>query len=151
LESVRVWARGLFLLSVFASTVMLLVPKSVIRQAKFVSELLLLLCVIAPLAGILRSGTPNLPLRAEETFTDLSIGEFYEAETARRIRELAEECGVEIKAVSVNTKDGGFSLDKVDVTVMPGPGDDRLEAFREAIRIYMGISREKVEIAVFGP
>jgi hypothetical protein len=150
LESVREWARGIFLLAVFASTVMLLVPKSVMRQAKFVSELLLLLCVIAPLAGILRTGTPGLPRSASETFSDFSLGEFYSNETARRIEELGQKCGVEIKAVSVSTKDGGFSLDRVDVEVMQASGD-RLAAFREAIEIYTGIPGEKVEISIIGP
>lgn len=150
MESVRVWARGVFLLAVFASTVMLLVPKSVVRQAKFVSELLILLCVIAPLAGILRSGTPGLPQTATETFADFALGEFYSNETARHIRELGETCGVGVKAVSVSTKDGGFSLDRVDVEVEPTSADE-LAAFREAIEIYTGIPGEKVEISILGP
>lgn len=150
MEAVREWARGVFVLAVFASTVMLLVPKSVIRQTRFVSELLLLLCVIAPLAGVLKGGTFGLPGRAAQTFADFSLGDFYSAETARRIGELAITCGVEVKSVSVRTKDGGFSLDTVSVSVSPCP-DDRLDEFHKAIQVYTGIPAEKVEISIAGP
>lgn len=152
LESVRTWARGLFLLAVFSSTVMLLVPKRVQRQARFVSELLLLLCVIAPVAGLLKSGTTGLSLdSAPATFTDLSLGRFYSVETAQRIAELGTRCGVETQAVSVTTKDGGLSLDRVEITLKPGIEDDRIEAFREAIQVYTGIPGDKVEIVMGSP
>lgn len=152
MESVKAWARGVFLVAVFSSTVMLLVPKSFIKQAKFVSEMLLLLCVIVPLAGLLRSGTAG-PQRTSlpTAFTDFSLGQFYSMETAQRIAELAGKCGVETQEVSVTTKDGGFSLDRVLVAVMPGSPEDRLETFREAIGVYTGIPEDKVEILVSGP
>jgi hypothetical protein len=152
-ESVRDWARGLFLLAIFSSTVMLLVPKSMTKQVKFVSELLLLICVIAPLAGLVRSGSAvGLPTSQVTTdFASFSLGEFYAKETAQRVRELGEKAGLSVESVEVRTKDGGLSLDEVSVVVAPGASPEELGAFREAIGIYAGIPEDKVMLTARNP
>lgn len=153
MESVKVWARGLFLLAVFSSTALLLVPKSMVKQAKFISELLLLLCVIAPVANVLRSGSlGGLPSsRAPAGPAGSSLGDFYVRETAQRVTQLGAKAGVRVKSVQVATKDGGLALSRVTAVIGPGAADETVNAFKEAVSIYAGISEDKVAIVVQAP
>lgn len=153
MESIRIWARGLFLLAVFSSTAMLLVPKSMVKQVKFVSELLLLLCVIAPIAALIRSeGGIGLPSAQVPTVPDeFSLSRFYSKETARRVAELGETTGVRVQSVNVVMKDGGLALGEVAVVVGPGATGEQLAAFKEAVRIYAGIPKDNVRLVVESP
>jgi len=150
-EAVKVWARSIFLLSVISSTALLIVPKSMQKQSRFVAEMLVLLCVIAPLGGLLRAGTrealapPGLPSQPEEAF---SLGKFYGEETARRVSEIGQQTGMTVTEVTVATKDAGFTLAEVVVYLEEQPPEERMKAFTESLTAYLGIGKDKLRVVI---
>ena len=151
MEAVRVWARSIFLLSVISSTALIIVPKSMQKQSRFVAEMLVLLCVIAPLGGLIRAGTrealapPNLPSQSEEAF---SLGKFYAEETARRVTEIGLEIGMPVQEVTASTKGSGFSLAEVVVHLEEQPPEEQMKAFTESLAAYLGISKDKLRVVI---
>ncbi len=151
MEAVKAWARSIFLLAVFSSTVLLVIPKSMQKQSRFVAEMLLLLCVIAPLGGLVSSGAqsalaPGNGAVAEGEAT--SFGDFYSSETARRVAEIGQAIGLSIESVDVATKDSGFSLASVVVHLTDRPSDDELASFTEGLSAYLGIGKDKLRVVV---
>lgn len=148
MEAVKVWARSLFLVSIFSSTALLLVPKSMQRQARFVAEMLILLCVVAPLARVLSSpAAPALwssvqPVLAEEA----SLGEFYTRETARMVAEIGRRAGIPVKTVKVSVGDTGLSLSEVAVYLSEPTSPDSAQTFKDAVAAYLGIPKDKVQM-----
>lgn len=153
MEAVKGWARSLFMLAIFSSTALLIVPRSMLKQARFVAEMLLLLCVIAPLAGLLRSinGSASLPpLPATGSAWGFSLEQFHAEETARRVSEVATRAGLPVESVKVATKDAGFSLAEVTVCLSAKPEDEELAAFRDTLGAYLGIRKDRVKFVVPG-
>ena len=152
MEAVKDWARSLFLLSIFSSTALLLVPKSMQRQARFVAEMLILLCVVGPLASLFSSGARTaLPSAFQLTGSgETSLGEFYAQETARRVAEIAQKAGIPVKTVNVTTSDTGLSLKQVAVYLSDQTPEETLAAFRETVAAYLGVPRDKLKIYVPG-
>ncbi|MGE5580393.1 MAG: hypothetical protein ACM3WU_10150 [Bacillota bacterium] len=151
MEAVKVWARAIFLLSVIASTALLVVPKSMQKQSRFVVEMLILLCVIAPLHGLIPQGTeaalaPNGPPTAGQEVS--SLGKFYANETARRVAEIGEQAGVPVLEVTVLTGSSGFSLSSVVVRLREQPSDERLSAFTGSLAAYLGIGKDRLRVVV---
>ncbi len=151
MEAVKVWARSIFMLSVLSSTVLLIVPKSMQKQSRFVVEMLLLLCVIAPLSGLLGSGAQDalastgLPSQSAEA---TSLGRFYAEETARRVSELGEKAGLSIAEVAVATKNAGFSLAEVIVRLGANPSDEQMDAFTKSVSAYLGINQDRLRVVI---
>jgi hypothetical protein len=148
-ETIRTWARSLFLLSIFSSTVLLIVPKSMQKQARFVAEMLLLLCVVAPLSGLLASGSRAalLPSASGAGYPQqFSLGKFHAEETARRVIEIGQRTGIPVETVKVTTGDAGFSLVEVVVYLAGQPPDDTLRSFRETLGAYLGLQRDKLKL-----
>lgn len=151
MEAVKAWARSIFLLAVVSSTALLLVPKSMQKQSRFVAEMLILLCVIAPLATLV-SATARETLvpggLAAVVGEQPSLGKFYADETARRVTEIAQRTGLPVVEVSVATKDSGFSLASVVVRLAEHPEGDRLTAFTGSLAAYLGIGNDKLWVVV---
>lgn len=151
MAAIRTWAKSLFVLAVFSSAVLLVTPKSAQKQARFVAEMLLLLCVIAPLAGLLTSagasaGTPSLPdVQGSEQF---SLEKFYAEETARRVIEIGVRAGVPVDKVKVTTKDAGFSLAGITVYLKERVPDDAVNAFTSSLGAYLGIGKGEVLVVM---
>jgi hypothetical protein len=148
MESIKTWARGVFILSVLSSTALLLVPKNSVKQARFVLSMLLLLCTIAPLVRLV----PNI----EETtasevisqgMTDqFSLARFLEQETEDMVKAVASEAGLKILSVHVDTD--GFSLHSVRIE-MEGPiPEETLEAFRDSLSAYLGVGEESLWLSL---
>lgn len=152
MAAIKAWAKSLFVLAVFSSTVLLITPKSALKQARFVAEMLLLLCVIAPLAGLLGStGTavgamPSLP--GAEGAERFSLEEFYAGEIARRVIEIGSRAGIPVESVKVTTKDAGFSLAEVEVYLSDLPGDEAVATFKDTLGAYLGIQKDKVKVVL---
>jgi hypothetical protein len=152
-EAIKTWARSLFLLSIFSSTVLMIVPKSMQKQSRFVAEMLLLLCVMAPLAGLLSSGSRAslLPSEPGSSYTqEFSLGKFHAGETARRVTEIAERAGIPVESVKVTTGDAGFSLVEVVVYLSDRPADETLRVFRETLGAYLGIRKDRLRVIAPG-
>lgn len=153
MEAVKAWARSIFLLSIISSTALLIVPKPMQKQSRFVAEMLILLCVIAPLGGLIGAGTrealatPGLPSQPEE---GSSLGKFFAEETARRVTEIGLRTGIPVLEVTVATKDRGFSLAEVVVRFEKQPPEEQMKAFTEGLGAYLGIGKDKVRV-VIGP
>ncbi len=151
MEAIRTWARSLFLLSIFSSAALLIVPKPMQKQARFVAEMLLLLCVVAPLAGLLGSSTRAalLPSATDSGYAgQFSLGKFYAEETARRVTEIGQRAGVPVESVKVATGDAGFSLTEVVIYLSNRPADETLRAFRETLGAYLGIPKDRLKLVV---
>ncbi|MEX0975143.1 MAG: hypothetical protein WD024_07350 [Bacillota bacterium] len=151
MEALKVWARAIFLLAIFSSTVLLIVPKSMQKQSRFVAEMLLLLCVVAPLGGLLSAGTRAALMQPDSGATaavQFSLGKFYAEETARRVTEIGQKAGLIVESVSVTTKDAGFSLAEVLVRLKSQPEEERLHAFVESLSAYLGIQEDRLRVVV---
>ncbi len=151
MEAVKAWARAIFLLSVIGSTAMLIVPKSMQKQSRFVVEMLILLCVIAPLSGLIPRGTEAaLAINGAAPAGDSppSLSTFYANETARRVSEIGKQAGVPVLEVTVLTESSGFSLSAVVVRLREQPPEERLEAFTGSLAAYLGIGKDKLRVVV---
>lgn len=115
--------------------------------------MLILLCVVAPLGGLLRSGRDAAVLSASPGSgygEQSSLGRFYSEETARRITEIGRSAGLLVESVKVTTGDSGFSLVEVVVCLGGGPGDEVVRAYRETVRAYLGIQDGRLKVTVHG-
>ncbi len=151
MEAVKLWARSIFLLAIFSSTVLLIIPKSMQKQSRFVAEMLLLLCVVAPLGSLLGAGSretlvPAVP--GSSTTVQFSLEKFYADETARRVTEIGQKAGIPVEGVTVTTKDSGFSLSEVVVRLAERPPDEQLTAFTESLSAYLGIQKNRLRVVV---
>lgn len=147
----KVWARSIFLLAIFTSTALLIIPKSMQKQARFVAEMLVLLCVVAPLAGLVNAGTreamtPTAPSLPSPEVS--ALGKFYADETARRVAEIGQRTGMPIVEVTATTSGAGLSLAGVIVRVSEQPDDERFRAFAESLAAYLGISKDRLRVVV---
>lgn len=151
MEAVKVWARSIFLLAVFSSTVLLIVPKPMQKQSRFVAEMLILLCVVAPLGGLVSAGTRDVLAPSNSSSPageEFSLGKFYAEETARRVTEIGQKTGLPVLAVTVTTKESGFSLAGVLVRLAEQPDEEQLGAFTGSLSAYLGISKDKLRVVV---
>jgi hypothetical protein len=151
-EAVKAWAKSLFILAVFSSTVLLVVPKSMLKQARFVAEMLLLLCVIAPLGGLLGAAgrAALLPEVGAAPVSQFSLEKFYAEETARRVTEIGARTGIPVDSVKVVTKDSGFTLVEVTVYLAEPAEEDQVVAFRAALGAYLGVQKDRVKVVLAG-
>ena len=151
MEAIKAWAKSVFILSVFASTVMLLVPKSMNKQAKFVSEMLLLLCVAAPLAGLL-SGAGGIPASPELTFGEsappFALNDYLVTETSRRVSEIASLAGISVDDVSVMPAQSGYGIEGITITLSSPVIDEDGEALRETLSAYLSVPVDRVRLVV---
>lgn len=147
MEAVRGWAKSVFILSIFASTVMLLVPKSMSKQAKFAAEMLLLLCVVAPLAGLL-SGAGSIPVSPDLTFGEpaqpFALGNYLVSETRRRVTEMASLAGIPADDVSVALSQTGYGIEEIVLTLKSPVAEDDEEAFKATLSAYLSIPKDRV-------
>ena len=148
METVKEWARSLFLISIFSSTALLLVPKSMQRQARFVAEMLILLCVVAPLARMLTTPAASTiwSSMGSNQADQGSLGEFYAWETARMVAEIGRRAGIPVKTVEVGVGETGLSLSAVTV-YLSGPVDpEAAQAFRDSVAAYLGVPKDKLQV-----
>lgn len=131
-----------------------MVPRSMLRQARFVIEMVLLLCVIAPAIGFLPrvemagaswNPTAAVPGDAEP----FSIERFYARETESRVEEIARRLKIPLAGVSVSIG-SGLRLSAITVLVEAMPEEDVLQVFKQSLTSYMGIPGEKVIFTVNG-
>jgi hypothetical protein len=121
------------------------------KQTRFVAEMLILLCVVAPLGGLVSSGTKAAVLPSGSGASvagEFSMGKFYADETARRVAEIGETAGIPVQSVTVTTRDSGFSLAEVLVKVAEQPEEGRMRAFTESLTAYLGIGKDRLRVVV---
>jgi hypothetical protein len=149
LLAIKAWARSIFVLTVFSGTVLLLVPKSMTKQAKFVVEMLLLLCVVAPLAGLFRGNDRSvLTLGAswKEVSSSVSLERFLASETSRRVLEMGARADIPIDHVEAVPDAGGFTLVAVKIWLKESVPPDTLDPFMATLSAYLGVPRDTVTI-----
>ncbi len=151
MSAVKTWARSLLVLAVFSSGALFVVPRSMLRQAKFVIEMVLLLCVIVPVSFLPRVETSHAPWNQAATVPGdaepFSIERFYARETETRVEEIARKLKIPLAGVSVSTG-SGLRLSAITVLVETMPEEETLQAFRQSLISYMGIPAEKVIISL---
>ncbi|HHW27825.1 MAG TPA: hypothetical protein GXX23_10920 [Firmicutes bacterium] len=151
MEAIKSWAKSVFMLSMFASTVMLLVPKSMQKQAKFAAEMLLLLCVVAPVVGLL-SGARSVPASPGFTWSEsvppFALGDYLVSETERRVTEMASIAGIPLDRVSVVPSREGYGIEEVRVVLKSPVSDQEGEAFKGTLAAYLSIPADKVFLVV---
>jgi hypothetical protein len=127
---------------------MLLVPKSMSKQAKFASEMLLLLCVVAPLAGLL-TGDGSVSVLPDLTFGEsaqpFSLGNYLVSETERRVTEMASIAGIPADDVSVTLSETGYDIEEITLTLESFVPVDEEEAFRRTLSAYLSVPTDRVK------
>lgn len=146
--SLKEWARGVYLLAVFSSAAILLIPKRMQKQSKFVIELLMLLCIMAPIAGLV--GKPidaaSVAWNYREHDSNLtSLETFYAQETGRRVKEMAISAGLPVDKVLVEAL--GLAPDftcRVTLFLSSAPDQDVADSFARFLSSYLSISLEHI-------
>ncbi len=148
MAAVKTWARSVFILSVFSSTALLLVPRSMNKQAKFVVEMLILLCVIAPLTGLFPGAVEALMPDGYpgEAPAGSSLESFLASETSRRVKEIASQAGVPIKEVVTTVQKGGFALAEVKVWLAQEISWETESQFASTLAAFLGVSEVAVTV-----
>ncbi len=112
MESLKAWAKSIYLVAIVSSVAILMIPKSMQKQSKFVIELLLLLAILAPIAGFVNKSydVPQVIWEYQDLdsgYVPLSI--FYIKEIQRQVTQLAVAAGLPVHSVMV--KAGGLPPD----------------------------------------
>jgi len=146
--SLKEWARGVYLLAVFSSAAILLIPKRMQKQSKFVIELLMLLCIMAPVAGLVGKSidTASVAWNYREHDSNLtSLKTFYAQETGRRVKEMAISAGLPVDKVLVEAL--GLAPDftcRVTLFLSSAPDQDVADSFARFLSSYLSISLEHI-------
>jgi len=153
LDFLKTWARSIYVLSVLSSVVILLSPKRMQKEVRFVLEMLILLCIIAPLISLLGKPLDKRVGAIGGTLSETSqatLEKFYEDEMARRIRELGLKANIPIAAVTLKIQGSfpAFKVGFVDIRLERPVDKEEIEAFRGSLSAYLGISREDVLVEV---
>lgn len=138
----------MFVLAVFSSAALLVVPPSMARHARFVAEMVILLCLIAPLSGIVATGTDLSRTVSVQGISSgsFSLSRFYAQELESRIRQIGQRAGIPIESVKVAAAGGGLTLTGVTVSVSEKLDSALEAAFRDALAAYVGLRRDSVVI-----
>jgi hypothetical protein len=151
-DSLKSWAKAVYLVAVVSSAALVMIPKSMQKQSKFVIELLLLLCILAPVAGFVSKPHQVAGVmwgQAGWAPDSFSLERFYATEVERRITQMGIAAGLPIHSVEVETR--GFAPDfsgsKVCVYLM-APVDEAdaqvIHAFRELIATHLDLDPDNI-------
>lgn len=148
MDSLKDWARGVYLLAVFSSAAILIIPKCMQKQSKFVIELLMLLCIMAPVARF--AGKPLDASSAAWNYREhdsnlISLETFYTQETGRRVKEMAISAGLPVDKVSVEAL--GFAPRfscRVTLYLSSAPDRDVADSFARFLSSYLSIGPEDI-------
>lgn len=152
MESLKSWAKTIYLVAVISSAALVLIPRSMQKQSKFVIELLLLLCIVAPVAGFV--GKPHQVAGMTWTLEgwepeSFSLERFYASEVQRRAMEMGIAAGLPIHSVEVETQGlaPDFSGSKVCL-YLSAPLDESdagvMHSFKELLATHLGIDPENI-------
>ncbi|MGI6620069.1 MAG: hypothetical protein ACOX35_01270 [Bacillota bacterium] len=152
MESLKSWARTVYLVAVISSAALLMIPKSMQKQSKFVIELLLLLCIVVPPVGLVGKSHEVAGIRwdyADLAPEDFSLERFYASEVQRRAVQMGLAAGLRIHSVEVEARGiaPDFSGTKVYV-YLTGPIDESeaevIQKFRELLATHLGIDPKHI-------
>lgn len=157
MESLKAWAKGVYLVAVISSAALVLIPKSMQKQSKFVIELLLLLCILAPVAGFVGKPQQVAGLRlGQDTWEadGFSLERFYALEVQRRVTQLALAAGLPIHSVQVEPAGVApeFSATKLTLYLTVSlyePDGEVLQKFRELIATQLDIDPGSIRFEGF--
>ena len=110
MQSLKTWAKTVYLVAVLSSAALLMIPRSMQKQSKFVIELLLLLCILAPTANLARKSfdISEIPWDYHFWYSDsASFETLYAREVERQVKELSSAAGFSVHSVHVEI--GGFA------------------------------------------
>ncbi|MGI6628238.1 MAG: hypothetical protein ACOX4K_07840 [Bacillota bacterium] len=149
MEFLKEWARGVYLLAVLSSAAILMIPKSMQKQSKFVIELLMLLCIIAPVAGFIRkpidapSATWNY---REQDYRDISLKAFYAGEVSRRVKDTAISVGLPVESVLVEVSGfaPGFTCSGINIYLSSPVEEGKTDSFARFLASYLAIDQSRI-------
>lgn len=149
MEAIKEWARSVYILAMLSSVVLLLVPRKMLRQVRFVAEIIMLLCILSPVLGAVL-GAENLTIYSErfeppESYS-ASLEKFYVGEIERRIKEIGNDAGIPVKSVRTNLSGFApkFSVSSVSIYLSAPVEKDKTRKFRDLIAAYLGIDSSKI-------
>ncbi len=149
MAAIKLWARSIFVLSVLTSTALVLVPKSMQKQARFVTEMLILLCIVAPLASLMR----NVGLQSDiaqyqwdELNQPQTLETFLALETERRVLQITNDAGIPVLDVEALASKGGFTLAQVKIWSKDRVPEGAKESFVATLSAYLGVPKDKITV-----
>ena len=149
LAAIKVWARSIFVLSVLTSTALILVPKSMQKQARFVTEMLILLCIVAPLASLMRNTDFQSHVAGyqwDELNQPAALETFLASETKRRVLQISGDAGIEVIDVEASASKGGFTLDYVKIWSKGQVPEGAKESLVKTLSAFLGVPRDKITV-----
>ena len=154
MEALKNWAKGVYLLAVFSSVVMMIIPKRVEKQSRFVMELLMLLCIMAPVTGFVKNPIDRDRVAwnlQENDFGYDSLREFYEVESCRRVKELAEDLGLSVESVSVEVSGHtpNFSVGSITLRLSDLPHEEIASGLKDFLSAYFSINQDQICLEQF--
>ncbi len=149
MAAIKVWARSIFVLSVLTSTALILVPKSMQKQARFVTEMLILLCIVAPLAGLMRNvglHTDVTGYQWDEINQPAVLETFLASETEKRVLQISADAGIAVSGVEAQASKGGFTLDHVKIWAEDEVSESSEESLVATLSAFLGVPQDKITI-----
>jgi hypothetical protein len=150
MSSIKEWARTIYLVSVFSALALLIVPRSMLKQVRFVVEMLLIFCILAPLINAVLGGGPETVLMngSFDLPGSLNMASYYTMETGRRIKETGLSLGLPVDNVEIKVSGTGpgFRVTSISVDVSESPEPETENAFVQALSAYIGVDEDRITI-----
>lgn len=146
LQAVREWARSVYVVSVVASIAVLLLPKRYAKHGRFVAEMLILVCVLSPIAKLSNVSQQEL---FRSTFSGQEVspsGEFYARQVEDGIRGIANSLGLTVGEVELEIKDGSGEFARVIICLERPAGEDAIKALKKTVAAWFGMDEASVTV-----
>ncbi len=153
MESLKVWAKTVYLLAVISSAALLMIPRGMQKQSRFVIEMLMLLCILSPVVGFLGKSHDTAAITMnyrEYDFGTASLETFYSREIERRVLEMSVAAGLPIDSVSAEVKGFAPNFQESGVTLyLSAPVDDieqeELDNFRKLLAAHLSMNIDNIQ------
>lgn len=155
MEFVKSWAKSVYVLAVLSSLVVVMAPRKMQKEIRFVLEIMVLLLLLTPLVTLFGK-SPSF----ENTWTNttdnlsrqnyLSLESFFRDETKRRILTISKTLGLTVDSVEVEVK-GVFpnlTVSRLVVALNQPEDQESLENFRRSLQSYLGVPEESIVLEV---
>lgn len=152
MESLKVWAKTVYLLAVISSAALLMIPRGMQKQSRFVIEMLMLLCILAPVAGFSGKFYDTATVTwnyGEYDFGAASLESFYSREIERRVMEMSIAAGLALDSVSVQVEGFAPNFQGSELILyLSSPADeieqDKLDNFCKLLAAHLSMSIDNI-------
>ncbi len=152
MAAIRLWAKSVFAISMLASALVLLVPKSMAKQSRFAAEMLILLAVLTPLVGFFVRGDvvpASTNLSGESGAERFALDRFVASEIAARVGDMVRAAGFSAGEVAVETSGSGYQVAGIKLALTgESPTASELAALKATLSAYLSVPGENIFITV---